>query len=576
MKLILRQYLASLRERDELDAVLPDLLSQMGLNVFSRPSRGTRQYGVDVGAVGSLDGGPELVYLFSVKDGDLTRRNWDGERPQSLRPSLNEIIDVYIGTHLPVEHRGKEVVVCVVVGGEVREDVRLDLEGYFANHTADNVTFQEWNGDKLAELIQSHFLREELLPPDARSRLRKSLALLDEPSASYSHFAALVRSMAAAADENESKRITILRQMGLCLWIVFAWARDDENLEAAYLAAELALLYGWRIVGQEVDDEGKLPSFVEDAYRSIVTAYQQVSTEFLNANVLPHAAKLHAVSSAIHGSNGLDVNLKLFDLLGRLGVAGMWALWGVNRSEDLDAALTRGLTEAALSYMDAVQDLITSNPALLCPVKDDQAIDIAIAVALLRADARRHPFVVHYFTELMDRASFAYRVHGRYPCTLRSYEDLLSHPVRSDEYRERVTRGSILYPMISVFSALLDGPSVYEDVAALKRDHLRHCNFQVWFPDSSSEDHLCTDDRHGAVLSDVDVTGSMDELLSRMRSECNEASAFEQLTSVRYGWWPLVAVACHHHRVPLPLQLILGDARSQDDAGAPTEESQAG
>lgn len=53
MKLIIKEYLSSLKERDELDAVLPDLLSQLGLNVYSRPARGTRQDGVDVGAVGS-------------------------------------------------------------------------------------------------------------------------------------------------------------------------------------------------------------------------------------------------------------------------------------------------------------------------------------------------------------------------------------------------------------------------------------------------------------------------------------------------------------------------------------------
>ncbi len=34
MKLMIRQYLASLKERGELDALLPDLLSQMGLEVF--------------------------------------------------------------------------------------------------------------------------------------------------------------------------------------------------------------------------------------------------------------------------------------------------------------------------------------------------------------------------------------------------------------------------------------------------------------------------------------------------------------------------------------------------------------
>ena len=53
------------KERGELDAVLPDLLSELGLNVYSRPGRGTRQDGVDVGAVGSLDGGSEKVSISS-------------------------------------------------------------------------------------------------------------------------------------------------------------------------------------------------------------------------------------------------------------------------------------------------------------------------------------------------------------------------------------------------------------------------------------------------------------------------------------------------------------------------------
>ncbi|MEI8704845.1 hypothetical protein [Pseudoalteromonas sp. B62] len=56
MKLIIREYLANLKERKELDALLPDLLSQMGLDVFSKPDVGGRQYGVDVAAFGSIDG----------------------------------------------------------------------------------------------------------------------------------------------------------------------------------------------------------------------------------------------------------------------------------------------------------------------------------------------------------------------------------------------------------------------------------------------------------------------------------------------------------------------------------------
>ncbi|NTV51341.1 MAG: hypothetical protein HGA69_00695, partial [Desulfobulbaceae bacterium] len=201
MKLILKEYLSSLRERGELDAIFPDLLSQLGLSVYSRPGRGTRQDGVDVGAVGSIDGGPEKVYLFSIKPGDLTRKDWDGDSVQSLRPSLNEIIDAYIPNRLPVEHRGKDVVICIGIGGDVQEQVRPQLKGFIVKNTTAKITFEEWNGDKIAAFIQSSFLREDLLPKGARSCLRKSLALLDESESSYRHFAELIRSLSAGADE---------------------------------------------------------------------------------------------------------------------------------------------------------------------------------------------------------------------------------------------------------------------------------------------------------------------------------------------------------------------------------------
>jgi len=257
MKLIIKQYLASLRERDELDAVLPDLLSQIGLNVYSRPGRGTRQYGVDVAAVGRLDGGAEKVYLFSIKPGDLTRSSWEGDGVQSLRPSLNQILDAYIPNCIPNEHRGKDIVICLCFGGDIQEQVRLDVQGYIKKNELKNLTFEEWNGDKLASLILSNFLREELLPQNARSQLRKSLALLDEPEASYQHFSALIRSLSSSEGTKDKDRITAIRQINICLWILFAWARDADNLESAYLSSELALLHAWDITRKYIAKKTK-------------------------------------------------------------------------------------------------------------------------------------------------------------------------------------------------------------------------------------------------------------------------------------------------------------------------------
>lgn len=560
MKLIIKEYLASLRERGELDAVLPDLLSQLGMNVFSRPGRGTRQDGVDVAAVGKLDGKGEKVYLFAIKPGDLTRKDWMGGTVQDLRPSLTEILDAYIPNRLPAEHRDKEIVICICVGGDIQEQVRNSLEGFIKQNEKSNITFQQWNGDKLAWLIQKSFLREDLLPPDARSRLRKSLAMLDEPDTSYQQFAALIRSLSAVDERNNTQRVRAIRQISICLWILFAWGRDAGNIESAYRSSELALLHAWEIVRLYAEKKNKTATAVLSAFTSILSAHQQISSEYLLKCALPHVGKRDGLSTAIRGSCSLDVNLKLFDLLGRIAVKGLWTYWGAAQSTEEQIDSQEQLLNAYHQCASSIKALISNNPALLLPIKDDQAIDISIAAFVLALDANNHDDIKNWLTEIVERAAFAYRTHGDYPANLDVYSDLLDHPKKGDnEYRENVTCGSILYPTVALWAALFDFDELYSEVATFKEQHLQHCNFQFWYPDEISESHFYTNrDAHGATLSNVCVDRSKEELLRQVFAECVHSPHFRELSAVKLGFWPLIIVACRHYRLPLPLHLLEG------------------
>lgn len=94
MRIILREYLGMLRESGEFDALLPDLLREMQFVPLSAPQQGVRQAGVDLAAVGNDANGQRNLWLFVLKRGDLGRKDWD-TLPQSIHPSLNEILDVY-------------------------------------------------------------------------------------------------------------------------------------------------------------------------------------------------------------------------------------------------------------------------------------------------------------------------------------------------------------------------------------------------------------------------------------------------------------------------------------------------
>lgn len=102
-----------------------------------------------------------LYICFLLKGGDLTRKEWDGDSNQALRGSLNEIIDVYIDRFIPSEHKDKPVIICLCFGGEIKEQVRLNVSSFIDKNTNNKISFEEWNGDKLAQLIQDNFLKED-------------------------------------------------------------------------------------------------------------------------------------------------------------------------------------------------------------------------------------------------------------------------------------------------------------------------------------------------------------------------------------------------------------------------------
>jgi hypothetical protein len=255
----------------------------------------------------------------------------------------------------------------------------------------------------------------------------------------------------------------------------------------------------------------------------------------------------------------------MFDLLGRLATQGHWAFWNAYLCPDLEADTKLQWIGKGQLYISSIKALIINNPALFLPVKDDHAIDIFIAVFLLALDEKNHGEIKNWLAEITKRASFAYAVHGRYPCIFRSYNDLLSHPKSGDdEYRKNVTNGSILYPIIALWSALLDDEETYKEIASFKQEYLQHCNFQLWYPDEDSEMHFYTNDEiHGAVLSNVCVDRSKEDLLAQVFDECEKSPHFKEMSAFKLNWWPLIIVACRHYRLPLPLHLLQGLRREK-------------
>ncbi|MCP4335812.1 MAG: hypothetical protein GY785_24455 [Gammaproteobacteria bacterium] len=497
------------------------------------------------------------LYFIARKAGDLTRNDWDGDAIQSLRPSLNEILDSYIPNRLPPEHKSKPVIICLCFGGDVREQVRPALEGYKKQVRRRKVSFSEWNGDKLSGLILTSFLRGELLPENTRSDMRKALALIDEPQASFQHFSALIRGLSDGGTRQAKADLTALRQINICLWIHFAWSREANNIEASYLSGELAVLYSWEITKYYAGKKSKLAKAIQATFYSIFSLYHQICSEFLEEKVFPFVNKRHALSVAVHGNCDLDVNLRLFDILGRVALNGLWIYSLLQNTPETEEGMHEKLIEAFQLHVKNIKYLIANNPTLKLPIKDDQAIDITLAMLLLLLDGSSNDTASAWMREIMNRAQFAFRFGGKYPCDINTYLDLLDHPVADENYLKENTCGSILYPMLGVFAEILDDEQLYKQIQEIQNIHLEHCNFQLWFPSAESEEHFyMNSEGHGAVLSEINVNQPLQQFANQVFGECEYSKAFYELSAQQFGFWPLILVACRLYRLPVPIHLF--------------------
>lgn len=554
MKLLIKQYLSSLRERDELDVVLPDVLSELGFTVISRPGRGTTQYGVDVAAVGSHPKtGIKTLYLLSIKSGDLTRDEWDTGK-QALRPSLVEILEIYIPKHIPKRYSKLPIVVALCFGGDIRENVRERVDGFTDKHTEDGVLeFAEWNGDFIANMIFSGLLRENIFPKNLQSIFRKSVALVDEPEVCVSHFRHLLNELTESDPKNLVARLRITRQIYLAAWTVFVWCRDAGNLESAYRCSQLAALYVWELSHKHMDRRSRASKGLLEVTDKVIRLSRIVGSYYIKDHIEPYSDIQDGLAASVPSASSVDINLKLFEALGRVAIHGLWVL-------QTKAGTPSGVNDEYLAAMDAeiqktlkiICDLINNNPVFNTPLRDDHAIEITLT-SLFLLQCKAYDFLNTWIEQILLSSIFSHRANGKYPCCLREYSDLASHPKYSEGYQEESTIGSVLYPSLGVWLGILRNEEMFKHLAEFHQSDMSHSTWQFWLPDEITDDNIYTNtETHGTSLNGLITAEGLDFYLEQVRKEIVASSEFNNLSAITRGVWPLILMACHTHRLPVP------------------------
>ncbi len=580
MKSIVREYLAGLRERDELDVLLPDLLSELGFEVLTRPSRGTRQFGVDVSAVSpeSWEGGKRL-YLFSIKSGDLGRADWNSGE-QSLPPSLDEIRDFYIGTHVRSEHKDLEQVICLTFGGEVKEAVSPLVTGYIKAEETESRTYQIWNGDKLAGLVLTGLLGEQMMSGEARRAMRKAIALVEEPEVSYKYFANLVQLLRKDFERGSLTGVKFARQLHVAIWMLYVWARDVENIESAYLSSELVLLELWQINKQLIGQNTRDARALYRVLMSTISLHVAIGRQFVSEYVAPYAGIRHGLSVAVASNSSVDVNLKLFDVVGRISMLALWLRFLEERMKstseaNAESANVESEKEADEKPNEGIEGLvklaasvISNNPILKLPVADHQTVDVVLFV-LACTQAQIWPDGIEgWFDDMADRVDYSIRTRSSYPSLSHEYREIVRTRASDEEGFKEATAGSTLIPFLAVVLAAMGRNIMHRRLRAIVDEHLGHCSLQMLLPNRESDTHIYLGENHGVALDRLQISEYGQQPYDQVVRACNDTEGFGQLTAFYTGFWPIVLMASRHYRFPIPPQFWVSAAKPNLSAGS--------
>lgn len=557
MRLVIREYLSMLKESEELDVLLPDLLLAMGITPLSRAMKGNRQDGVDIPAVGiDPKDGIQKLFLLTAKKGDITRNEWD-KAPNGVRPSLNEIREGYLRKYIRPEHQDLPKKIILTSGGELKQNVEQNWLDYIHEHSGvhpkyGQIEFDFWGGDKLSLLIEQHLLDEYLFSESAQKLLRKTIALADQNEDEPHYFYKLVEETLQKQELQEKttsavgKRQKALCVLNLSLSIVFHWCREADNLKPALLCAERTVLYVWEWIRQNnlFDEETTRLKFEElfSTYFEVVVAY---------ANKLqPHCFIRDGLFGYGEGDE-LEYPLRTFEVIGILGSLGICLrnLVEIHEDEETKEKYLNQLRSVA----QMIAALIQNNPSASTPRYDSHAIDITLALITLNLGEQQE-LAEWWLIKTSSSIVHAYKMGRCFPIHTDSYNDLIAMTIGQAPPKEKLMKASVLLPVLADWFGIFNLVDQYKEFQKAVKETFTSTNLMLWFPDDLTEELLYKSNAgygSGVGLS-VELYETLDAVKQRIiRFDQDNQQIYDKISCLAQGWFVIGAISSRHFRTPV-------------------------
>lgn len=469
MKIALKHYLNVLKERDELEVLIVNILISEGFHIVKIPTRGKREFGVDIAAYRN-ERGEYHLYLIQVKSGPLDRKSWD-TGVNSVRTSLSEAIDKDFSWAHPPSDTSPHKHLIVAFNGYEHEDVKELTSGFRRRETANHRKLQIdfWNESTLLEKIEKSLSLEGLVPTIDPINFKKILAFADIPHHPFVQLRALLTELSAGTITKEAHKVRrLFSTVRVITRVVATYARAGGAFANAVIATEISIL----TLAHWCQENKVFTPTTKEQFEMLLTDYASDLSLFLE-RLSPLFA--HQYGLALSGiTETFDYPTRTFEIL---SMASIYALLSMHLGLDSE--------KQACLWVD---EIIQNNPSAERPLLDNHGVSIGLAM-LVYLYAKDPNGALQYARAVLDNLALRSKMRMPLP-ELRNRLDFVVESLATGKKPPRFTdSSSTILPLL--FEVLLAAESrywenFYQDVKGVFSD----IDLQLWYPSTDYGKHI--------------------------------------------------------------------------------------
>ncbi len=456
--IIVKEYLESLTEKDELNRIFPILLESLNFQILSKPTEylGLQEYGKDIVAIGIDEDGIKKRFYFELKGGtdrNITDENFYGK--DGIYDSLIQATyDKFISAYPKFEKLPLKIV--IVHNGVIKGSVQSTLENFFIKQSngADNKTYDRWDISKLTLLFSEHLFNPYLLVNKENTRLfNRILINLDSYEGVSPDFVELIQSVLSKGKWKPAKK-SLSRQWKLAFetvkllsFIIYTESKEYNNLDIAkrYLSQLILQFWHWILVHKAEHDK-----YVRSYFDIVLKFYCNVMEEYFK-RVLPIAMMPNGIFSEEAGRyEQVGYTMRTFDVLN-------YFLLFIQMDKALNS------TVDASQVRSLLVEVLNRNNVSSRPLLDIHSSPIA-SVLLMFVEHNDIASAKSYIRNISANLKWGKESYNRLPDANNSVENVIRLIVNQEKSVYYVDSTSLLIPVLLEFTAIFDLEEEYVEL----------------------------------------------------------------------------------------------------------------